>query len=398
MPIPLQVVIESQAKLQGFDQARAASAQLSAQTLGAQRQITAQFQAQAKAQADVVRAVQQQQSLFQRLAGSFRNSVGMGGGAGAAGLGGMMGSAAGWAGAAAGTMVAGLAYKVADSFRQIAQTGLQLADVLGDVSEQLGVQRTEMVRLREGASFAGVSQRTVMRSLGRLGQLRGLAMAGDQEAMALLGNYGISQDMVRGGGSNAPLAETIARSLGKGGIQPQDDAGLRRIFGENYKAMLASLGKMPEKSPISEEALREADRVAASFEYGRSRKDLRAVDATRSFNPFKWTQANSAVLQAADIVGAYFKQGVTTALTEASRTAGTWTPAKLREKAAETQQRMAAIEFSAPSASGGSRRGLFASAADYRLSLSQLNLSKSMLKELEEIRAALTRGLKWEET
>lgn len=252
------------------------------------------FIARAEAQGNTYRA----QALRLRLAqvgaampglqspgffGALRSGFGsmasgsMWGGAAAGGFGGAA------IGGAIGSVLGMAAMAVVSSFKDVALSGVRLAENLGDMAEQLGTTREELLRIRQAGAAANVPQRVISRSLSRVGQLRAAALGGDQEAAALLANYGVSGEMLGGSSSNLDIAMAVRRSLGAGGMRPTDAKNLAAIFGEQPQRMLAALGKVGAPEPGMEGAIRNLDITGSALEMAdleRERQSLKAGGAS----------------------------------------------------------------------------------------------------------------------
>lgn len=391
----LKIVLEAQANLAGFTSAQTAAGALGNQVLATQRQITGQIQAQSAAQANVIRQAQQQQGLFSRIAASFKQNLGMPSG-------GVLSAMGGAAGAAAGGLLAGAAFLVVNAFRETARAGLALADSLNDLAEQMGIQAMDMLKLRTGAAAAGVNQMSLARGLGQFNQVRGQALAGDADALALLATYGITPEMLQRSGVNGlPLARQVQGSLGSAGALGRDDQAMRRLFGPGYRKFLAAMSAMPDTTDVTDEEIGRAAITAAAIEYADIKRDELRIKAAASIaNPIKYALADSIWLYQANIQKGIAMQESAAAQGFGSgrRTAGFWTPQSSSQGGARVQS--AGWDWSAPASGEGARRGLFASASDYRLWLSQTQVSKAMLAELKElngvVRHALGAGIKWE--
>lgn len=395
----LKVIIEAEARMAAAQQAVASIGALQAKVLPLQQQITRAWEGQVRAQGQAVQLAQRQQAFFSRFTDSFRSRTGIGG---PVTLGGLAASAGDWLGMAAGGALASAAFGVVNSFREVATTGLRLADTLSDMAEQLGIDRTEMSRIGEGAGFAGVPQRVVMRGLWSMGRMRGLALGGDQNAIGLLGAYGITPGMIAGSGSNLALALQVHRALGGAGATPRDDAALRRIFDAQYPSILKALAKMPAAPRLSSEALARADRMAAALEFAEEMRRAAKMEAVGNLlNPVayfsRWREATALAPFLRNFSRAYFRTGANEAAIASDRTAGFWSPQGGGGSGGGKRGPMP-FDFAAPD-SPMARRGLFLSSQDYRMWSAQLNTSKRMLEELQEIRDAVTHGLKvdWED-
>lgn len=196
--------------------------------------------------------------------------------------GGFGGAAIGGAvGGVIGTAVGAAAMKLVTSFGHASRAAKELADNLGDVAEQTGMSRTELLDIRRAASLSGVRQQTVMRSLANLSQQRAGALAGDERLQQLFANYGVSGGMLEKG-SPIHIAQVIARSLGAGGMMPADAKNLQVLLGEQPGRMLSMVGRLRGGSPDIEPALARLDKLASAKEFADQERELLSLKAEAS--------------------------------------------------------------------------------------------------------------------
>lgn len=215
----------------------------------------------------------------------------------AAGLGGFVGGPVGAAVAAA---IATVGY----AFQKSVTSAVEFADNISDLADQTGLTRVQILRLQRAAGAAGVSSGVPLAALSALSAARGSALAGDANATASFGKYGITRAMLAGDTDNLSLAMQIQRSLGSGGMNPTDRGPLGTLLGrrpERTLSVLKTLQGVSVSNPMGAESdLAKLDSVKAKFE------DL--------VNKWKMIMVNvsAALFNASDAIAPYLSKGFQT--------------------------------------------------------------------------------------
>jgi hypothetical protein len=200
--------------------------------------------------------------LFSKLGAGFRGQSSFPGQglAGAMAVGGVAGLVGGVVGAAASAL--------ANAFQSAAREALQLGDYIADTAEQLRATPTEILKLRQAASEAGMSEQKMLRGLQGLEAVRSAALGGDAKSAALFQRFGISGSMLGDEKTSAiQIAQAIAKSLGSSGVLRGDVAPLTQLLGRNAENQLKVLAAMDAAKPkLTDEDIARLDRASKGLE------------------------------------------------------------------------------------------------------------------------------------
>jgi hypothetical protein len=200
--------------------------------------------------------------LFSKLGAGFRGQASFPGQglAGAMATGGIAGLVGGVVGAAASAL--------ANALWTAVREALHLGDYIADTAEQLRSTPTEILKLRQSASEAGMSEQRMLRGLQGLEAVRSSALGGDAKSAALFQRFGISKSMLGDEKISAiQIGQAIAKSLGSSGVLRGDVAPLTQLLGRNAENQLKVLAAMDAAKPrLTDEDIARLDQASKALE------------------------------------------------------------------------------------------------------------------------------------
>ena len=137
------------------------------------------------------------------------------------------------------------------------QQSIEFADSIGDLADQTGLTRGEILQVMKSANASGVSANKALAGISTLSAARGNAIAGDETALATFARYGITKKMLEGDISNLKVGMLIVDSLGNKGMTPGDRVPFGTLFGRRPEGTAAVLGGIQnQESPDTIAALK----------------------------------------------------------------------------------------------------------------------------------------------
>ncbi len=207
---------------------------------------------------------------------STQRGLGGGGGDGA----GLLGLASRGLGALGiGASVAGVAH----ALTKVVSSSLRFADEIGDLSEQAGLTRIQMLKIQKAAGAAGVSQGAALSGINAFAGFRSSVLAGDEKALGIASKFGMLGRLM-GPEDNVSAMLGIRQAIGPGGVTSENRNDLGSIFGGKPGRMVSLLGAYGQSSIGDEKALdqklQNLDAVNAKFEDAMLKWKLIMVNAT----------------------------------------------------------------------------------------------------------------------
>lgn len=136
---------------------------------------------------------------------------------------------------------AGVVYALKKVYDTVQQS-IEFADNIGDLADQTGLSRGEILQVMKSANASGVSANKALAGISTLSAARGNAIAGDEGALATFARYGITKKMLEGDISNLKVGMLIVDSLGNKGMTAADRVPFGELFGRRPEGTAAVLG------------------------------------------------------------------------------------------------------------------------------------------------------------
>ena len=176
---------------------------------------------------------------------------------------------------------------IAHAITRAVTSAIDFADNIGDLADQTGLTKIQILRLQRASGAAGVSSGVPLAGLSALSSARSAALSGDENAMAAFKRYGIDNATLEGESDNLSIAQAINNSLGSGGMLPTDRGPLGSLLGRRPERTLAVLRQLsnttlPDEGGI-EQNLDKLDKVKGRLDDLSNRWDLLMAKTTAFF-------------------------------------------------------------------------------------------------------------------
>lgn len=143
-----------------------------------------------------------------------------------------------------------------------AKSALSFADNMSDLADQLGVTKKQVVEITRAAGYAGASSGQIIGNLSALSAARSAALSGDEKTKALFAKYGVDPSK----GNVIDVAQSLASSLGKGGMSVEDRQLMGTLFGRRPEAIIATLRNITDAGDGIESKIERLDSANARIE------------------------------------------------------------------------------------------------------------------------------------